>query len=305
MNIYWPVYQNLENVLEELTYSIHIDDNQLGVYSSKITDLILRAATEIEALAKELYRANGGAKADAKFDYDCLDHLNKLWILDKKKVILSALNCHQTSRVLLPFVMSEPRTADKKGRKTYPWNNAYQNLKHDRANSLSFGSLGYAFSIMAALFVLNVYYKSDTFKLGKDATGVTFQRGIGSRFFSSELYVIPGYDAESNAFVHSEIEEAIYYLVQTDETRKAWRQFAERIHAEQSRRTIVHAKWIEYVRTHNLADYKGANIAYDALGQDEYISLVKASIAAVGRPPIDGEHEARINKGSPPPLPKK
>ena len=54
MNIYWPVYANLEKGVDELAFAIHIDDSQLGVYSSRITDLILRAAAEIESLSKEL-----------------------------------------------------------------------------------------------------------------------------------------------------------------------------------------------------------------------------------------------------------
>jgi len=55
-NVYWPVYSNLEKGVDELAFAIHIDDAQLGVYSSRITDLILRAAAEIESLSKELYK---------------------------------------------------------------------------------------------------------------------------------------------------------------------------------------------------------------------------------------------------------
>ena len=61
-NIYWPVYKNLEAELVHLSYNIHIDDNQLDVYSVKISDLILRASAEIESISKELYINNGGTK---------------------------------------------------------------------------------------------------------------------------------------------------------------------------------------------------------------------------------------------------
>jgi len=57
-NIYWPVYKNLEDEFGKLMFSIHIDDNQMNVYSSKISDLILRASTEIESISKELYHKN-------------------------------------------------------------------------------------------------------------------------------------------------------------------------------------------------------------------------------------------------------
>ena len=58
-NIYWPVYKNLERELLSLTYSIHVDDAQLKVYSSQISDLIIRSAIEIESISKELYLKEG------------------------------------------------------------------------------------------------------------------------------------------------------------------------------------------------------------------------------------------------------
>jgi len=90
-NIFWPVYKNLENEFNNLMFNIHIDDDQLNVYSSKISDLILRAATEIESLAKELYKLNGGTKTDRiKYDEDAIKHLNQIWSLEKKVVIISS-----------------------------------------------------------------------------------------------------------------------------------------------------------------------------------------------------------------------
>ena len=126
-NLYWPVYKNLEQAVDELSFAIHIDDKQLDVYSSRITDIILRAATEIESISKELYISNGGTKAsnNIKFDDDAIKHLKKLWKLDLKKVIISSPNCFQMNRVLIPFVKNETRTSSSSGKQTYSWNNAY------------------------------------------------------------------------------------------------------------------------------------------------------------------------------------
>jgi hypothetical protein len=55
MNTYWPVYKNLEAEFNRLATYIHIDDNQLTTYSSKIADLILRTVVEIESLSKKMY----------------------------------------------------------------------------------------------------------------------------------------------------------------------------------------------------------------------------------------------------------
>jgi hypothetical protein len=85
MNIFWPVYKNLEVGVIELSFSIHIEDAQLDVYSSKITDLILRSAAEIESISKTLYKQNGGTEVgDFKYDEIAIKHLSNLWLLDKK-----------------------------------------------------------------------------------------------------------------------------------------------------------------------------------------------------------------------------
>lgn len=55
LNLYWPVYKNLEREVLKLADSIHFSDDQLEVYSMSIADLIVRCAVEIEAISKELY----------------------------------------------------------------------------------------------------------------------------------------------------------------------------------------------------------------------------------------------------------
>lgn len=56
-NFYWNVYKSLKKELIALSEVIHIDDNQLSVYSMKIADLLL----EIENIRKTMpctYKAN-------------------------------------------------------------------------------------------------------------------------------------------------------------------------------------------------------------------------------------------------------
>lgn len=49
---------------------------------------------------------------------------------------------------------------DSKNNKcTYEWDEAYQNLKHDKGNAIEkFGTIKSLFSVMAALYLLNIYY---------------------------------------------------------------------------------------------------------------------------------------------------
>lgn len=94
-NFYWPVYKNLEHELVNISNIIHIDDDQLQVYSIKIGELLLRCAVEIESLSKELYFMNGGQQPsgrDLYYDTDCINYLESRWTLSKKKVIVSSIN---------------------------------------------------------------------------------------------------------------------------------------------------------------------------------------------------------------------
>lgn len=93
-NLYWPVYKNLEKEFLELANFIHIDDDQLDIYSMHIADLIVRCAVEIESISKELYKNLGGNMSpidkerkprDLYFDTDCLNLLEQNWTLSKKK----------------------------------------------------------------------------------------------------------------------------------------------------------------------------------------------------------------------------
>jgi hypothetical protein len=220
VNLYWPVYLNLEKGVDELAFSIHIDDVQLTVYSSRITDLILRAGSEIESISKDLYHANGGTESgNIKFDYDALKHLNGCWDLESKHVSIGSSHCFQSTRVLKPFVKNEKRTGTDKP--TYGWNNSYQNLRHARAGSLEFGRLQYLFDIMAALYLLNIYYKNDVIPMESDAVGVTFPNSLGSSLFSIEVAKNPNYDTTGNYVSPEESEKYTYLIIYSEETRNA------------------------------------------------------------------------------------
>lgn len=125
-NFYWSIYKNLEKELVELSNVIHIDDNQLEIYSIKIAELLLRTAVEIESLSKTLYFKNGGNKEDdinLFFDTDCLDLLEQKWQLSKKKVQISATNFYFAqieNQILTPL-----KKANKRGTSSSDWQKAY------------------------------------------------------------------------------------------------------------------------------------------------------------------------------------
>lgn len=171
INLYWPIYKNLENEVVLLASQIHFDDGQLKVYSSKITELIIRCAIEVESISKELYFKYGGEKADnnnLKFDYDCLKFLEEKWALSKKLVFLTSPHFHfekKDNKIITPLLglFEDP----KSGKKT-PWLQAYQSIKHNRAKNLENGNVKNLIHAMAGLFLLNLYYKNSSFYLGQD-----------------------------------------------------------------------------------------------------------------------------------------
>ena len=159
-NIYWCIYQNLEKELIDLSYQIYFDDKQLEVYSLKIAELLIRTSVEIESLAKELYFYNGGNKEDNNklfFDKDCLRYLEEKWRLGEKKLILSNDNFHFTEKENICF--TPLKDAHKKG--GTEWLSSYQAIKHNRRKSMDKAKLRNLIEAVAALYILNLYYKNE------------------------------------------------------------------------------------------------------------------------------------------------
>ena len=293
-NIFWPVFKNLEEEMNRLMFNIHIDDNQLNVYSSKIADLILRAATEIESLSKELYLSNGGTKSEnIKYDHDALKYLNKIWSLDKKIVIISSYNCFQSNRIIEPFQQKEKRSGSNKN--TYSWNNSYQNLKHDRANSLEYGSIAYLFDIMAALYVLNLYYKDDSYELGKDSISSNFDPQVGSNIFSIKLHKSQNINIMGGFNKEADFEECTFLVKPTDKATEYLTKTIEEINEENKQ--IKMNKLVEQFKSEKFSTAEEAIKLLKEKAQqkqpDNFTSLLMQRISEINK---ELNFEAVLNK---------
>lgn len=294
-NIYWSVYKNLEKGVVNLSYSIHIDDNQLNVYSSYISDLILRASAEIESISKELYKLNGGSKTiKIKYDTDALEYLNNLWKLDLKVVILSSINCFQTNKELKPFLKNEISTFH--GKQTYSWNNSYQNLKHDRANTLQYGSVKYLIDIMASLYVLNIYYKNESILLYKDGNAINFPINMGSELFSVKLHKWFSYDGNHNYGKKDFFDECLYYVKYTEESLQKNKDAFIKVNEDMREHFKKHPKLLEYLQNNKLEDYHGNNLMYDVLGKEEYRRMIEMTTRDQREITKNSDWEATLNK---------
>lgn len=296
-NIYWPVYKNLEDEFGKLMFSIHIDDNQMNVYSSKISDLILRASTEIESISKELYHKNWGQKKwEIKYDLDALEHLEKIWILSKKVIIVSSYNCFQSKKEIKPFIKDENRTGTQ--RKTFGWNNSYQNLKHDRAKSLKFGSIKYLFDVMAALFILNIYYKDECYDLERDSKASNFPISLWSEIFAIKLHKLISYDGNGTYIKSKEFEECIYFTKWTEKTHKIYNETMIEMQKKRIELFNKHPKFLKFIKENDIKQYEWNNLIRDVLWKEDFIrNIQQASAFANTTQAIKQiEYEAILNK---------
>lgn len=192
LNLFWPVYKNLEREFLKLADYIHFTDEQLNVYSMHIADLIVRCAVEIEAISKELYCELGGNVSpvdvegkprDVYFDTDCIELLEQNWKLCKKQIMISATNFYfsdEANKILTPL-----HKANKRGTSGSKWKQAYQAVKHDRRNSLKKASIENLLHAIGALYILNLYYKNEKIDIGRVyMSDHDFDSRAGSEIFS-------------------------------------------------------------------------------------------------------------------------
>ena len=235
-NLYWNVYRNLEREVLAIADTIHVDDEQINVYSMKIADLLVRSATEVESISKELYYLNGGPKSKTGkypyFDSDCIKFLNQKWGLDKKKVFLSSPYFYVENKEyieLTPLNNAGEKHANQ-------WLNAYQAVKHDRANSLEQGNVKNLLQAMAGLFILNIYYKNDVFPLTTNLL-TNFDCSMGSLLFSVKVHEFPGISAADIYEKNKYFDECVYLVRAVETSKKEFLDISKEI--EECRKNIA------------------------------------------------------------------
>ena len=301
MNIYWPVYKNLESEFLKLMYDIHINDHQLNVYSSKISDLILRSVVEIESLSKELYVLNNGPKKDTskiKYDYDAIQFLIDTWKIDRKIVIISSKQCFLTNIELSPFLKNETKTNKKN--QTFSWNNAYQNIKHNRSENIHMGSIKYLFDSMSALYLLNLYFSNININLGRDLYAKSISPSFGSDIFS--IYIFPHQGPiDKEKYIRDELSEkdfqkSVYFVDVKKETIKTFTESFKKLNQTTNEIALKNEKIKEYLKNKDLTKLTRSWIV-EAVGVDEETKIIREAYRIS---PIRGyeiiEYEAILNK---------
>lgn len=218
--LYWQVFKNLECEFQALSDTIFVNDQQQDVYSMRIADLLIRTVIEIEALSKELYLLNGGdenmSSNDMYFDTVCIKHLNDLWNLDTKVVFVVSPDIYfvkETNKVLHPF-----HNAHKRGK--CDWKKAYQDVKHNRVKELERGNIKHLLRALAALYVLNIYYKDERITKLKESEKNGVDASFGSKLFSVKIHQVQGLKATGEYIKAPDYEECIYLQEYESKTKQ-------------------------------------------------------------------------------------
>lgn len=159
MKVYNQIYKSIEAEVIELAFSITLSEDQKKVYSPKIADLVLRAASLLESALKYSYNINNGKSEGIKYDSNGLMKVLKLD--DDKRAYVHWELYDIKKKEFIPFVKNEERVTNElknvgiPGNQNYSWNNAYQSLRHKFVESIPhYGNIYYLFEVLAALFIV-------------------------------------------------------------------------------------------------------------------------------------------------------
>ena len=225
------IYKNLEKEVVELANKLHFCDNQENMYSIYISDLLIRTAVEIEALSKELYKSAGGNmnpvdtagnERDLMFDSDCIQFLDQKWGITKKRVRVVCPNFYFKKAENLELCPLKNCNKHGKGR----WKKAYQAVKHNRIESLESGNIANLIRALAALYILNIYYRNETYEIGTLLETTPFDIRMGSDIFAVSLVRADKYNFNSSKFTEATDEDFTRSILVQKFTDEAFNQIS-------------------------------------------------------------------------------
>ena len=227
-DLFWQSYLNLEKETLEISKYIYLTDeiignnkqniacHQLNTFSPYIADLLVNCCIQIEAISKELYFDNGGTKkrgdSSLHFDGDCLGLINGKWNTDNKIVFVVSPFFYFTkdeNKILKPLYKAYEC-------KKPNWKKAYQAVKHDRYSSLYLGNVKAFIQALAALYLLNIYYRNDSWNTNYDNIS-KLDYSMGSSIFSVKP---PAIDNKLGGEINPIPSESPFVVKYTDEGYK-------------------------------------------------------------------------------------
>lgn len=203
-NVFWNIYLNLEREVLNLADMVHFTDNQVSVYSVRISDLLIRCNVEVESLIRELYKIN--YKEISSKVGEMLVKLNNEWSLERKLVSIISTNMHYSAEYssFCPFFYDKNDEND--------FYSAYNAIKHDRSSNFEkYATIHYLLRALGALYILNIYYRQEEFN--NLTNNFKLDSSLGSRIFSFHTKVLnPKYPVK-NQILSSDEELRAFYII--------------------------------------------------------------------------------------------
>lgn len=175
--IYFPIYERIEKEVLELSSAIYFSDDQVGVYSIYIADLIVRCSVELESIAKDIYKKETKTKPESPGE--CFIWMEKHWEISKKGISIDSPYFHFKENffpMLCPF--------DYQNKSADDYYSQYNAIKHNRAKNLYKANIYTLIRVLGALYILNLYYYEDKIQLGEDKFGSKIDKMKYSKIFS-------------------------------------------------------------------------------------------------------------------------
>lgn len=121
-------------------------DDNLGVYSHRIYELLLRTATEFETNCKGILKANGYSKPES--DWNIKDYF-KISRAARLNEYCLTFERWETVHEFKPFIEWNPSR-----REMLTWYDAYNEVKHDRFGNFKNAKLEYLMNALAGLICI-------------------------------------------------------------------------------------------------------------------------------------------------------
>lgn len=222
-NLYWPIYKNLEREILNLADLIHFCDNQANVYSVRIADMLVRCSVEIESLISDLYE-NIERDEEASTIGAKLKLLNDKWKLTDKQVTIISLNMHFSKEysTFSPFNYTKSDGND--------YYSAYNSVKHNRLKNFDTkATLHFLLHALAALFILNIYYKNEE-KIPTGKSKNLPNINFGSDIFSIYTTIKMPDKCTGAVLQNLEDQKALYIIKVAEEPYKKYLEEVKRAH---------------------------------------------------------------------------
>ena len=107
-------------------------------------------------------------------------------------------------------VLTPLHKATKRGSSSADWNKAYQAIKHNRGRELSKGNIKHFLHGLAALYVLNLYYRDERIINLPEKEKPNVNPSFGSSLFAVKIHKVGGFNVDNSYIKNADYDECVY-----------------------------------------------------------------------------------------------